>query len=293
LLAQLAPLWDADPETIGSLRRVAPLSNVRADEYVAPTEELTLRLKRGYRIVRQQVGEALFVEESPVLGGFGYRRNGQLFNEDTLMFFHALVALDDAALLAAFRAARPGVRHLVWESGGGWGGFAYQFTRVCPNVTYVITAPPELLLVSAVYLATVLPQARCRFFDAASPSATWERWEESDFVFVPDSEVARFAPPRLDLTLDLGAWLSMTAGRVRDHVRHAFDLGSRYVFSVLPARAEAADVSRVWGSIATWYWPHPVPPRAETMPAVPDDRPAELAPDVLHAHLAGWRRMYA
>ena len=294
LLAQLAPLWDAGPETVGSLRRACgPISGVRAEDYALPSPDLMLRLKQGYRVLRQQVGDALFVEESPVLGGFGSRRDGHLFNEDTLMFFSALVALDDAAVLPAFRAARSGPRRLVWESGGGWGGFAYQFTRVCPNVTYVITAPPELFLVSAVYLATALPEARCRFFDAASPDATWEQWETADFVFVPDSEVGRFAPPRLDLTVDLGAWLLMTAGRVRDHARRAFELGSRYVFSVLPARASADAVSRVWGNVESWYWLHPVPPRAETMPAVPPHGAASVPDDVRHSHLVAWRRLHA
>ena len=293
-LAQLASLWDAGPDTIGSLRQACtPISGVRADDYAPPSPELTVRLKQGYRVLRQQVGDALFVEESPALGGFGYRRNGQLFNEDTLMFFNALVALDDAAVLPAFRDGRSGRRRLVWESGGGWGGFAYQFTRVCPNVTYVITAPPELFLLSAVYLATALPEARCRFFDAASPGAAWDQWEDADFVFVPDTDLARFAPPRLDLTVDLGAWLLMTAGRVRDHVRRAFELGSRYVFSVLPADTAAADVSRVWGGVDPWYWLHPVPPRAETMPAVPDRGRAGVPSDTRHMHLAAWRRLVA
>jgi hypothetical protein len=293
LLAQLAPLWDADPGTIGSLRRAcAPISGVRAEEYAPPSPDLMLRLKQGYRVLQQQVGDALFVEESPLLGGFGYRRDGHLFNEDTLMFFNALVALDDAAVLPAFRDARSGRRRLVWESGGGWGGFAYQFTRVCPNVTYVITAPPELFLVSAVYLATALPEARCRFVDAAAPGTAWDQWEDADFVFVPDTDLARFAPPRLDLTVDLGAWLLMTAGRVRGHARRAFELGSRYLFSVLPAHT-AADVSRVWGCVEPWYWLHPVPPRAETMPAVPQRGAADVPPEIRHAHLAGWRRLVA
>ena len=52
-LAQLAPLWDAGPDTIGSLRRAcAPISGVRADDYAPPSPELTVRLKQGYRVLR-------------------------------------------------------------------------------------------------------------------------------------------------------------------------------------------------------------------------------------------------
>ena len=181
----------------------------------------------------------------------------------------------------------------MWESGGGWGGFAYQFTRVCPNVTYVITAPPELFLVSAVYLATALPEARCRFVDAASPGAAWDQWEDADFVFVPDTDLARFAPPRLDLTVDLGAWLLMTAGRVRDHVRRAFELGSRYVFSVLPADTAAADVSRVWGGVDPWYGCTRCRRAPRRCPRCRIAVAAGVPPDTRHMHLAAWRRLVA
>jgi hypothetical protein len=290
-LRRVAPLWDADSGTIAELRRWGGLlTGTRAEEYAALSPESLLRLKQEYRVLRQQVGDGLFVEESPALGGFGFRRAGRLVNEDTLTCFGALAALDDAAVLPAFRA--PGPRRLVWEIGGGWGGFAFQFTRLCRGVTYVITAPPELFLVSAVYLSTVMPGARCRFFDERDPGRVWDGWDETDFVFVPDGVLADFAPPRVDLTLDLGSLQFMTADRVRQHARRAFELGCRYVFSVLPADTPPDDRARVWGGLEPCYWLHPVPPRAETMPAVSEHGPV-VVPDVRLTHVAGWRRLHA
>ncbi len=47
-LAQLAPLWDAGPDTIGSLRRAcAPISGVRADDYAPPSPESDAAAQAG------------------------------------------------------------------------------------------------------------------------------------------------------------------------------------------------------------------------------------------------------
>ena len=51
-------------------------------------------------------------------------------------------------------------RKLVWEIGAGWGGFAYQFKTLFPDVTYVIVDLPELFLFSATYLMTLFPEAK-------------------------------------------------------------------------------------------------------------------------------------
>ena len=293
-LSRLAPLWNADESTLAALRSWGGvLSGTRAEDYESPSPALVLRLKQGYRVLRQQAGDALFVEESPLLGGFGYRRNGQLLNEDTLTYFNALVALEDAAVLQAFRGSAATGRRLVWEIGGGWGGFAYQFTRVCHDVTYVITAPPELFLVSAVYLSTVVAGANCRFFDPSAPERLWREWQEADFVFVPDTSLGCFSPPKVDLVIDIATLVSMAAERVRQHARLASGLGCRYLFSTMPIDAPADAAARVCRELAPWYWLHPVPPRGETMPAVPAQGPAAIPPDVRHAHVAGWRRLYA
>jgi len=291
MVAALAPLWDASPDTVAHLRRwCEPIAGIAAPDYEPPSPDLTLRLKRGYRVLRRQVGDDLFVEESPALGGFGYRRNGQLFNEDTLKFFDALVALQDSAVLGAFRGASP--RRLVWEIGGGWGGFAYQFKTLCPNVTYLISSIPDLFLVSAVYLMTLFPDARVRFYGDPMSADPWNGWESVDFVFVPESELATLRPPQVDLVLDVMSLRTRSADRVRAHVQRAFDLGARYFYSLLPAGGPAEEVSAVWGSIERLYWPNPVPARAEHLPPIVDGEPAGAA-DVEYAHMVGWRRLRA
>jgi hypothetical protein len=289
-LSGLEHLWEATPDTIARLRRwCEPITGVRVADYEPPSPDLILRIKRDYRVLRRQVGAELFVAESPALAGFGFPRGSDLVNEDTLKYFSVLVALQDAAVLATCRTAE---RRIVWEIGGGWGGFAYQFKTICPNVTYVITARPDVMLVSAVYLMTVFPHARHRFFGEGTSGNLWTNWQDVDFLFVPESAVAALQPPRVDLTLDLMALPAMDTGRVRAHVRRAYELGCPYFYSLLPAASGGDEVSRVWGSIERWYWPHPVPPRAENMPPVVDGA-ASAPPEAEYAHLVGWRRLRA
>ena len=61
------------------------------------------------------------------------------------------------------------------ELGSGWGGFAYQFKKVCPDVTYVCVDLPPTMLFSGVYLTTLFPEAKVLFygepgFDEKCPS---------------------------------------------------------------------------------------------------------------------------
>ncbi len=286
----LEPLLDATPATIGALRRwCEPLGGVRAADYEPPEEALRRRLGRAVHLLQRQGGSDLFVSEPTTLGGFGCTKGADRYNEDTVRYFTALVALRDAAILDDLRHSRR--RRLVWEIGGGWGGFAYQFKTLCPNVTYVITGQWEVMLVSAVYLMTLFPQARVRFWqDPSNGQDLWQAWEDVDFVFAPERAVPTLQPPQLDLTIDLLTLQLMSAARAQAHVQRAFDLDCRYFssFSSLEAEGNASDVKppSLRQALERWYWPHPVPPRT--------DRPSGSDPtdEPEIEQLVGWRRLY-
>ena len=282
----LAHLWEADRATIAQLRRFCePITGVRAADYDAPSETLTRMLQRQAMALANHRGAELLVAESPALGGFGVIRSGRRLNEDTLRWFAAAIALQDGGVLGEFRGNSR--RQLVWEIGGGWGGFAHAFKTLCPNVTYLITGVPETLLVSAVYLMTVFPEARCRFFEPAADAA-WDGWQDADFVFAPEWALSSWRRPPIALTLDVMALRAMSAARVCAHVRHAYDCGSLYFYSMLPAPTAPDDARHVWNAIGGSYWPHPVPPRGITGVAFPPP-----AADEGYVHLVGWRRMRA
>jgi hypothetical protein len=282
LLSAFEPLWAADLGTIASLRRAAAAAGLaRYEEYAGPgADGARRRLDKDLRRLFKMGETALWIDEPAALGGFGVAGRGGLYNDDTVQFYRVLSLMQDAAVLRHFRGRK---RRTVWEIGGGWGGFAYQFTRVCPNVTYLITAAPSLLLASAAYLMTLRPDASVRFYDPARPDDFWIDWDSVDFAFAPESVVDTMRPPARDLAIelvvDIGTLDRMTTARAGAHVRRAYSLFSTYFFAIC-GRASA-----VQSMVEGLYWPHPVSAAqyVERRLAVPSGT----------SYLLGWRRLHA
>ena len=261
LLADLEELWRADAETVADLRRFGKsISGVRRSNYKGERAELVKqRLDRDRLKLLEHADPALWVNEPEVLGGFGLRSDNVFYNEDTLRFFRIACLLNDAGLLRDFRVRTP--RATLWEIGGGWGGFAHYFKTLFPDVTYLITAPPTLLLLSATYLMTLFPEARFRFFQPANPAAFWRDWDSTDFAFAPDVVMDQLHPVKVAITVDIGMLERMDAARVSAYVQRAFDLDCRYLLSVC-MDDEAQNASSVRTAIEARYWLHPMATRA-------------------------------
>jgi hypothetical protein len=294
MLSALGHLWDATADVIAALRHhTAPISGLSPDDYANPGETRKAFFTDLRRLVK--VGNrALVVPESPLLGGFGHVSGGapKLYNDDTLKYYEVLSALECGAILDGFRT--PGRPAIVWEIGGGWGGFAYQFKTLFPSSTYVITAPPELLLVSAVYLMTAFPQARCRFFDECPGPPFWRDLTGVDFAFATETAIgATAADHPLSLTLDLQALEQMPAERACAHVRAAFALESRYLYSLGPRDvADDADLTSVAKILERLYWAYEIPvPQYYGMKVLAGFRGREPADGVERVHRLGWRRL--
>jgi hypothetical protein len=289
IVAALAPLWEATRETIAEWRRFgSAISGVQPSAYTPSATDLRLRLKRELTLLSRQGGADLFVPEPDRLGGFGFARNGHLHNEDTVRFMRALVALQDGAVLGSFRGATS--RRLVWEVGGGWGGFAYHFKSVFPNVTYLITGIPEVLLLSAVFVSALFPNARCRFVRAdETGTAVWQDWDGIDFIFAPESLIDALTPPHIDLLIDLATFASMTVERVAAHAARAFAVGCPFVYSMLDADVMPGESPEAWRALARWYWPHPIPARREEGKAASAALAAALSAG--SPHFVGWKRL--
>jgi len=277
----LTPLWNADSAMIGALRRYcAPLGAVPPDAYDRLSHHFRLRLERELTVLQKQVGVDLCVPEPRVLGGFGVTRRHALYNEDTIEFFRTVAALKDGGVLSAFQTNTR--RQVVWEVGGRWGGFAYQFKTLCPNVTYIITGPPEALLVSAVYLMSACPEARVHLCGEEEGSTPWAKYEQVDFIFMREEHLQRLTPPRLDLVLDVGVLQQVTSARMEAHVQRAFDLGAPYLYSMLREDAPVTQAS-VLAVLERWYWLNPMPARGLEVEGIPSQV----------SHVIGWRRIRA
>jgi putative sugar O-methyltransferase len=281
LLAGLDELWQADGESVADLRRFGKtITGVRRSNYKGERAEVVkARLDRDRLKLLEHGDPALWVNEPAALGGFGLRVEDAFYNEDTLRFFRIVCLLNDAVLTREFRARTP--RATVWEIGGGWGGFAHYFKTLFPDVTYLITAPPSLLLLSATYLTTLFPDATCRFFQPSNPDAFWHDWDRADFAFAPDSAIDQLRPRQIAITLDIGALQRMNADRIAAHVQRAFDLGCRYVLSVCLDDDPATTMVR--SAVDERYWPHPMSARPYL------DRHLLVRSG---AFLLGWKRLH-
>jgi hypothetical protein len=262
-------------------------------------------------------GSDLFVPESPELGGFGFAFEEGLVNIDTLKFFEALLALERGEVLGGFRDASE--RGVVWEIGAGWGGFAYQFKSLFPNVTYVITDLPQLFLYSATYLATLFPDAKIHFHTGEHSLFDSNEWLHHDFVFVPNTALEAIAPPRVDLAVNMVSFQEMTTEQVERYVEHAHELGTPFLYSLNRERSTYNPTLRgVSAIVREHYWPHeitllsvsyqqmlpasrgPNGKRDKAMAgkkakdkaryAQPDQAP-QADEDNRYRHLIGWRRM--
>ena len=289
--SELAPMWDASPEVVTHLRRHChAISGVRPADYEAAVPAVQARLEQELMRLLDYGDRGLWVDEPTALGGFGFDDLGKHYNEDTLRFFRVISLLQDAAVLRDFRSS--GARRTVWEIGGGWGGFAYHLKSVCPNVTYLITGAPELLLLSAVYVSALWPAPRVRFYDPARPDAFFQDWDQVDFAFAPESVVGTMRLPTPELVVDLMTLERMRQQRIDLHIREAYEAGARYFVSLCPsADAGGGDRSPVRNAIERWYWPHPVsaPKYLAKRLAVRSGRQVAIK----HTYFVGWRRLRA
>ncbi|OFW16478.1 MAG: hypothetical protein A3H29_04020 [Acidobacteria bacterium RIFCSPLOWO2_02_FULL_67_21] len=285
MLAALEPLWDASPETIATLRRHAAATNGVPQADVVPDGAMKGHVERDLRRLLSRGDERLWIDEPAVLGSVGFKTGGRRYSHDTLRYFRMISLLQDAALIDDFRSDGP--RRTVWEIGGGWGGFAHHFKTVCPDVTYLITGRPEQFLVSAVYLMTMFPGARFRFYDPANPDAFWNEWASVDFAFAPEPVVPGLKAPSIDLAVDVMALECMSPDRLNLHVQRAYDLHSRYFLSV-QAVPNGDGGPAVSPALEHRYWTHPV--------CAPESLARRLslwAPDgrVDQTYFLGWRRL--
>lgn len=244
-------LLDASPLVVRKLRHhAAHITGVRPYDYRGSAEQQTYFERRLRALVDLAGGTDLLLGDHEALGGFGFHIDGRLHNVDTLKFFEVLTGLRRSGLLDAFRTAAS--RKLVVEIGGGWGGFACQFKTLFPQTTYVIIDFPELFLFSATYLATVFPGATMRFWQ--QDGTTFDRWQQTDFVFVPNYRADALRAVQPDLLVNLVSFQEMTARQVEEYTALAASTGCQAVYSLNRDRsAHNSEIDRVSAILSRHY----------------------------------------
>jgi hypothetical protein len=297
-LAGFEYMLDASPLIIEKLRHhTYHLTGLKVYDYRSNKDEARRRF--GYKLdALNELGHTdLLVPESPLLGGFGFEFDSALYNVDTLKFYEFMIGLDKSSVLSRFRN-RLG-RPTVWEIGGGWGGFAFQFKTLFPNTTYVISDFPEVFLFSAVYLMTAFPDAKIVF---CQPEGSEDvlGGESVDFVFVPHTLTDIVRPPRFDLTVNMISFQEMTSEQVDRYARHAFEAGCAYLYSLNRDRSPYnPQLTNVREILARWYELREIavlPVSYTKLPSEPGKigkaKPKKLSgrEDLDYKHVAGTRR---
>lgn len=285
-------MFDASPLIIDKLRHHCHhVTGVRAYQYRTNTDQAETAFRKKLRALNELGHPELLVPEPEVMGGFGFRIDGDLCNLDTLKFYEALIALEKGEVLREFRETAD--RKAVWEIGAGWGGFACQFRKIAPNTTYLIMDFPELFLFSATYLMTVFPGSRVWFYDGSALEELWENWQQYDFVFLPHTALDEFAPPRLDLTVNMVSFQEMTSDQVSAYAARAAAVNGTYLYSLNSARSRYnTQIDNVYDLLRQHYWVQavdllPVGYTTMDLSRKPGGSPAPGG----YRHLLGWKRV--
>ena len=267
-LAGLDYMLDASPLIIRRLREhCTDITGLRAFDYRSHHSDTPHRFaasqSRLWRTVdrfarklsalQQLDKDSLLVEESQALGGFGHVIDGRLVNIDTLKFYECLIALSNGEAIEPFRSSS-GARKVVLEIGAGWGGFAYQFKTLFPNVTYVIVDLPLMLLFSGVYLKTLFPSASVYVYGDGPLLHHERKLEQYDFVFLPHYSIDDLKLDRLDLTINMCSFMEMTSEQVDSYAGKTLELGCQTLYSMNRDRSRFNDQLTGVSSILGRYY---------------------------------------
>lgn len=231
-LANFDYMIDASPLIVRKLRHHCyHLTGLRVYDYRTNQYIKKIAFEAKLCALKAKDKNNLLIPESRILGGFGFKIDGQLYNIDTLKFYETLIALNRAGILDRFHEG--GIeRALVCEIGAGWGGLAYQFKSLCPNICYLIMDFPEVFLFSAVYLKTAFPDAHIRMYGDVPHGKTLENWRDYDFIFVPNTFLDDMNPDKIDLAINMVSFQEMTYAQVDNYVRKILELGCPTLYSL-------------------------------------------------------------
>jgi len=155
-------------------------------------------------------------------------------------------------------------------------------------VTFVISDFPELFLYSATYVMTAFQGAKVAFWGEEPIERIFDRWQELDFIFLPNTSLAEMKPPRLDLTINMVSFQEMTDAQVDAYVAKAHALNCPFVYSLNRDKsAYNPEIESVSEIISRYYWPREI----EVLPVPYTKNLGEQPSANDYKHIIGWRRV--
>lgn len=247
-------LFDASPLVIAQLREQCyHITGIKSYEYRNHHSHRVKHFIPKYKMLKTLDTAKLFVPEPPELGGFGLDVGPGKVNIDTLKFYEVLIGMERGGVLPAFRG-KQAERKLVMEIGSGWGGFAYQFKKKCPNTTYVLVDLPPTMIFSGVYLTTLFPNAKTLFYGEDGFDEKIKNIKDYDFVFVPQYYFAKLRGLPIDMAINMVSFQEMTTAQVDGYVRQLSEWGCPLLYSLNRDRSKNNNELTTVTEIAEQYY---------------------------------------
>jgi hypothetical protein len=253
-LAGFTYMLDASPLIIERLREHSyHISGLNAYQYRDHHQHLKSKLKQRLQDLHDQGYPELFVPESPILGGFGYKIGASLVNIDTLKFYQCLITMKRAGIFESL-ARNHGSEKTVLEIGAGWGGFAYQMKTLFPNLSYIIIDLPQTMLFSALYLKTLFPDAKVLFVERNNVDQFYKKQHLYDFIFIPHYLISEIPELQLDMTINMVSFQEMRTENIEQYISQTAKFRCPVLYSYNRDRSpHNKDLTRVSSICSTHY----------------------------------------
>lgn len=242
-------MLDASPFIVKKLRHHCHhITGVKEYEYRSHHRKRAQDFEKKLSELKNADKWNLFVSENRLLGGFGFEKNGELYNADTFKYYECLIAMQKGGVLDQFRKKE---KKIVLEIGGGWGGLAYQFKKIFPQVVYVTVDLPMSMIFSITYLKTVFPNASFFISDGEKKDFSDFDIKKYDFVFFPYFlwEKLNFQKP--DLVINTVGFQEMSEMQISNYAKKIKDWGCDFIYSMnrdrSPYNFELSTVREVLG----------------------------------------------
>ena len=228
-------MFDASPLIINKLREHCyHLTGIKSFDYRDHHKENSVHFENKLNSLKNlDENNCLFVPEAQLLGGFGHRINGDLVNIDTLKFYESLIVLENMGILNKLKNSSSR-KKVVIEIGAGWGGFAYQFKKIIPNITYIIIDLPHSILFSGTYLKTIFPESNHLFYNNTKNTdgnLIQDKINKYDFIYVPNYCMGNIMINKVNLAINMVSFQEMTKDQVNNYLENLIRINCNYIYS--------------------------------------------------------------
>lgn len=229
-LAGFDYLFNASPLIVNKLREHCyHITGIKSYEYRQHHRYRAQAFEDKLALLKAIDKTGLFIEELPLMGGFGHQLKEGRVNLDTLKFYEAFIALDKSGVLATLKEKK---RPVIIEIGSGWGGFAYQLKTLLPDACVVLVDLPQTMIFSGTYLKTAFPNAKHCFEDELKSERDLVRaTTHQDFIYLSPEYFGKLTKMPIDAALNMISFQEMTAKQVGGYVRQLAKLKCPILYS--------------------------------------------------------------